>query len=317
MISLAEDTTGHKRKNELRMPFAEWLYRMSEARLAPQARELAIYAVVFKVTSNEELAKLAGMETIIKDKAVADKTYNRWKKKLLDDGWVILKAVTAGRLTTIEVFAAFGSSPVTFTDLAPKNPRRFYESRSDERTVEVTDDDARSAVEVTDGARNSYAPAVEPTAVSCARLETPSGLNNTIKQTVNLLLPEQEASARGGQYDADFPSLNGTAFDIVGFIAKYTSCDEKSARKMLKTNVQVFGPDVMMEAYASTVAEMAEGMVATPYKYLIGCARKGKDRPRTAQRPTAGAGAAESRAERYERKIAAIEPEPPKSRYPQ
>jgi hypothetical protein len=162
--------------NELRMPFAEWLFRMSEARVPPAARELAIYAVAFKVSSNEELAKLAGMDT----KGIADKTYNGWKKRLLADGWVILKAITIGRATTIEVFPAFEASPVTFTDLKGRDSRRFYESKSYERTVEVTDVEAGSPVEVTDEARNSYDPAVEVTAVSRApiraRLETPSGL---------------------------------------------------------------------------------------------------------------------------------------------
>jgi hypothetical protein len=128
--------------NELRMPFAEWLYRMSEARLAPQARELAVYAVVFKVSSNEELAKLAGMDTIVKGESIADKTYNRWKKELTDQGFVILRAITKGRVTTIEVFPAFQEMPVTFTDITPKLARKFYgrndQSKSYGETVEAT-----------------------------------------------------------------------------------------------------------------------------------------------------------------------------------
>jgi hypothetical protein len=162
--------------NELRMPFAEWLFRMSEARVPPAARELAIYAVAFKVSSNEELAKLAGMDT----KGIADKTYNGWKKRLLSDGWVILKAITIGRATTIEVFPAFEASPVTFTDLKGRDSRRFYESKSYDQTVEVTDVDAGSPVEVTGETRNSYGQTVEVTAVSRApiraQFETPSGL---------------------------------------------------------------------------------------------------------------------------------------------
>jgi hypothetical protein len=154
--------------NELRMPFAEWLYRMSEARLAPQARELAVYAVVFKVSSNEELAKLAGMDTIVKGESIADKTYNRWKKELTDQGFVILRAITKGRVTTIEVFPAFQEMPVTFTDITPKLARKFYgrndQSKSYGETVEATDVDTGSPVEVTDETRNSYAPAVEVTA---------------------------------------------------------------------------------------------------------------------------------------------------------
>jgi hypothetical protein len=166
--------------NQLRMPFAEWLFRMSEAGLAPQARELAVYAVAFKVSSNEELAKLAGMDTVVSGKSIADKTYNRWKKLLTDDGWVILKAVTVGRVTTIEVFPAFGSEPVTFTDIKAREVSKFYGRNADrnsyEETVEVTDGDAGSPVEVTDETRNSYAPAVEVTdasrALTCARIES-------------------------------------------------------------------------------------------------------------------------------------------------
>jgi hypothetical protein len=183
--------------NQLRMPFAEWLFRMSEAGLAPQARELAVYAVAFKVSSNEELAKLAGMDTVVSGKSIADKTYNRWKKLLTDDGWVILKAVTVGRVTTIEVFPAFGSEPVTFTDLKSREARRFYESKSYGSEVETTDETAVSPVEVTDEARNSYAPAVEPTGGS--RAPTRGVVNNNIYNKTNNLLPSHLEAAREGE----------------------------------------------------------------------------------------------------------------------
>jgi hypothetical protein len=183
--------------NQLRMPFAEWLFRMSEAGLAPQARELAIYAVAFKVSSNEELAKLAGMDTIVSGKSIADKTFNRWKKLLTDDGWVILKAVTIGRTTTIEVFPACGSEPVTFTDMKAREARRFYESKSYGSEVEATDETDVSPVEVTDEARNSYAPAVEPTGGS--RAPTRGVVNNNIYNKTNNLLPSHLEAAREGE----------------------------------------------------------------------------------------------------------------------
>lgn len=167
--------------NEIRMPFAEWLFRMSEAHLAPQARELAVYAVAFKVTTNEELARLSGMDTTVEGKSLADKTYNKWKKALSDDGWVIVKAITKGRVTTIEVFPAFHETPVTFTDLKARDARKFDESKSYGSEVEVTDVEAGSPVAVTDEPRNSYAPAVEVTAVSRARIVSPSGINNTLE----------------------------------------------------------------------------------------------------------------------------------------
>ena len=143
----------------------------------------------------------------------------------------------------------------------------------------------------------------EPTASAPSRAPAPAQIDikTLSKQEDNLLLPEQVA-ARGGDYDGDFPALNGTAFDLIGFIARHANVDEKEARRMLRSNIQVFGPDVLMEAYVSTMAEMAEGMVASPYKYLIGCARKGKDKPRKAA-PKGEAGAAETRADRYARKL--------------
>jgi hypothetical protein len=182
---------------------------MSEAGLAPQARELAVYAVAFKVSSNEELAKLAGMDTIVSGKSIADKTYNRWKKLLTDDGWVILKAVTVGRVTTIEVFPAFGSEPVTFTDLKAREARRFYESKSYGSEVEATDETDVSPVEVTDETRNSYVPAVEPTGVSraltCARLESSLREDSYTLEVVS-----------EGEEGADAPSARDaqTAFEL-------------------------------------------------------------------------------------------------------
>ena len=189
--------------NELRMPFAEWLFRMSEARLAPQARELAVYAVVFKVTSNDELARLAGMDTIVKGESIADKTYNRWKKELTDEGFVILKATTIGRVTTIEVFPAVDATPVTFTDVKSRDVRKFYDrndqSKSYGETVEDTDETEVSPVTVTDESRNSYVPAVEPTATSRAPIRAEGIINNNIYNNNLPTLPllEQEAAREG------------------------------------------------------------------------------------------------------------------------
>lgn len=107
--------------NTLRMPFAKWLYLMSEAKLAPQARALAIYAVVFKITGNDDLARLSGMAS--KDKA--DKTFNHWKKHLHDHGWVLLGNRSGGRGRSLEVSPAYKETPVTFTDLCARDPSRF------------------------------------------------------------------------------------------------------------------------------------------------------------------------------------------------
>jgi hypothetical protein len=199
--------------NQLRMPFAEWLFRMSEAGLAPQARELAVYAVAFKVSSNEELAKLSGMDTIVSGKSIADKTYNRWKKLLTDDGWVILKAVTVGRVTTIEVFPACGSEPVTFTDMKARDASKFYgrelDRNSYETAVEDTDEIGVSPVEVTAEARNSYGETVEVTggsrALTCARIESSLREDSYTLEVVS-----------EGEEGADAPSARDaqTAFEL-------------------------------------------------------------------------------------------------------
>ena len=130
------------------MPFAEWLYRMADANVPYQARSLAVYAVLFKVTANEDLARLSGMDT----KGLADKTYNKWKRFLSDNGWVIIKAVTIGRQTSIEIFPAIQTSPVTFTDAIPRDPARFGQNKNYEPEVKVTGSNYEPAVEITDEA---------------------------------------------------------------------------------------------------------------------------------------------------------------------
>jgi hypothetical protein len=175
--------------NDLRMSFAEWLFRMSAANAPYQARALAVYAVAFKVTANDELAKLSGMDT----KGLADKTYNKWKSYLSTHGWVIVKQVTVGRTRTIEVEPALDGTPVTFTDLVRRMPRKFYGNTSVESTVtaevEITGEEIAKPVKVTDEQPQTVEITVEPVEVtgeppSCARtrIETPSGL----------LFPEEE-----------------------------------------------------------------------------------------------------------------------------
>lgn len=133
------------KSNELRISLAEWLYRMSEADVPYQARALAIYAVAFKVTANEELARLSGMDT----RGLADKTYNKWKSYLSSHGWVIVKQVTVGRTRTIEITPALRETPVTFTDLVQRMPRKFYVPDTVESTVSDAVENTVEKVEVT------------------------------------------------------------------------------------------------------------------------------------------------------------------------
>lgn len=204
--------------NDLRMSFAEWLYRMSEADVPYQARGLATYAVLFKITANDELAKLSGMDM----KGLADKTYNKWKKFLSDNGWVIIKAVTVGRTTTIEVYPAVGTSPVTFTDVKPRDPGRFALGKSYETREQVTGEsyspdvkNTDEAVKVTADESQNYEPEVKITEASraptCAHLETPSGLVIPKKLLDNPPLPpktEPATDAQEPQKSEEIPPLN-------------------------------------------------------------------------------------------------------------
>jgi hypothetical protein len=111
---------------------------------------------------------------------------------------------------------------------------------------------------------------VEPDQVAPAYLVNK---NNKQKQTTTTTV-EQDAAGGGG---LDFDVLNGSAVDMTAFIAKHATVDPQTARNMLATNIRTFTADAMLEAYSVTIAEMASTVVATPYKYLIGVARRIKD----------------------------------------
>lgn len=107
-------------RNVRRMPFAEWLYRMAEDGLPYQARALAVYAVAFRISGNEELLEMSG---------IGERTYDKWKKRLLADGWVIISRRNGGRGIGIEVSPALREVPVEFTDLRARNPRSFCQNQ--------------------------------------------------------------------------------------------------------------------------------------------------------------------------------------------
>lgn len=171
--------------NGIHMPLAEWLYRMAQQDVPYQARSLAIYAVLFKITANDELAVLSGMDT----KGIADKTYNKWKKLLADNGWLILKSSLVGRTTVIEIYPALATHPVTFTDVKARDPKKFAD-KTEVGTVEVTAEVEGAVVKVTSESyvssvkdtrnndeppvkvtRQNYGLAVEVTSEFCATVE--------------------------------------------------------------------------------------------------------------------------------------------------
>lgn len=111
-----------------------------------------------------------------------------------------------------------------------------------------------------------------------SRARVDSKLYNKNKKLPTTTVELEPARSGGGNFDQEFPGLNGTAVDLVGFIAKYALVDEDVARRMLKTNIQAYGIDALLDAYSVTLAEMATKAVATPYKFLMGCARNAKDK---------------------------------------
>jgi len=101
--------------NGLRMPFAEWLHKMSAAKLSPAKRVVAVYAAAFDITGNSELEFLTGLSA---------RTLDGLKQDLPKEGWIVIPPIRGGRGHGIKVYPAFQETPVTFTDLSPKNPRR-------------------------------------------------------------------------------------------------------------------------------------------------------------------------------------------------
>lgn len=102
--------------NQLEMPLAEWLMRMSIARVAPPARMLAVYASVLDIAGNDELASVTG---------ISGRTFDKHKRDLLKDGWVLVARRTGGRGKGIEVSPAVNGTPVKFTDVSVENPREI------------------------------------------------------------------------------------------------------------------------------------------------------------------------------------------------
>jgi hypothetical protein len=115
--------------NGLRMPFAEWLWRMSMAKLSPSKRMVATYAAAFNITSNSDLEKLTGL---------SEETLRGIKQQLPKDGFVIIEAGIGGRGHGARVFPAFEQTPLTFTDLSPKNPHKYYGPKVPGTPPEIT-----------------------------------------------------------------------------------------------------------------------------------------------------------------------------------
>jgi hypothetical protein len=97
------------------MPFAEWLYRMSEDKLPTAARVLAIYAATFNAAGNDALARLAGMDL----QGRADKTFASWRNLLVAEGWLIIKSLGKGhgRGPRVQFAPAYRHLPVELVEV--------------------------------------------------------------------------------------------------------------------------------------------------------------------------------------------------------
>lgn len=219
--------------NTLRMPFAEWLFRMSEAELPVQARELAIYAVAFRISSNDELCKLSGHH---------DRTYDKWKKRLKDDGWVIISRDKGGRGIGIEVGPAFRETPVTFTDLSPKSADKYYARIAHGNTgVSIAEDEAETGVKITETVNETPVTFAKTPVISDAsrspapaRLEPPSGANIPLKTNTPPLPPSQPAASEAGG-EKDLVEVNCVTIKGPDFVIDLRAVDQISVLSSLPT----------------------------------------------------------------------------------
>ena len=241
------------KRNDLRIPFAEWLYRMYEAELPPQARALAVYVAAFKIGNNDELSALSG---------IADKTYIKWKKELLKDGWVIVSRKGGGRGIGIEVHPAYKETLVTFTDLVHRNSGKFNPGNEDGDTPV-----------------NNADTGVKNTPVSKEKIPHTPLKENTNK---NKPLASQESGS-----PRELAGLNGSAdpmiSDIVGWMPGGT---ETLARNWLKTMVSQLGQDAVRRSYLKLKTDLACGsLIAQPLQTWPKIAHRMKAEPASAATP--------------------------------
>jgi uncharacterized protein YdaU (DUF1376 family) len=91
-------------------------------------------------------------------------------------------------------------------------------------------------------------------------------------QNPELLPPTHSPRAQSG--GGELNGLNGATYALVRFISEHARVEDDIARGMLEANIKAFSPKAMLEAHATTVAAMSGGIIAQPYKYMIGAAKK-------------------------------------------
>lgn len=216
-------------RNTLRMPFAEWLGKMSAAKLEQNARLVAIYAAVFEISGNGNLMEITGIKS--------DKTIWKIKKLLLDEGWVTVQGRTGGRGHGSTITPAFKETPVTFTDLSPRNPGKYYVGSEDE--TYVTQGRGLGETYVNKPMVSVVGVSTENQAKSSVRDETyvtvtsvlPSRAHATKESTI---VDSYSLSGEGETYAAEAKRtktviVNGEAIYGPGFILPYAAIDMAAA----------------------------------------------------------------------------------------
>lgn len=90
--------------------------------------------------------------------------------------------------------------------------------------------------------------------------------------------PREQDAARES-CSSEFEGLNGTADALVSFIGKHTNTTPDESRRMLLGNIRTIGEKPLMDAFTTTQAKMATGIIATPYQYLLKTAMSIRDNP--------------------------------------
>jgi uncharacterized protein YdaU (DUF1376 family) len=101
-------------------------------------------------------------------------------------------------------------------------------------------------------------------------------------------LPLQQVAAPDAAAD-EFSILNGTTEVIASFIGQAANVPPVNAKAMLRSNIQIYGGPAVNEAYALTIAQMAAGPVANPYRYFLKTAEGIRDKKSKSAAPAKSA----------------------------
>jgi hypothetical protein len=175
--------------NALRMPLAEWVYRMRIAGVAREAVNIAFTAALFDITSNADLAELSGH-------TAGSRTLDKHKGDLVKGGWVLIPPNRGGRGNGANVLPAVAETPVEFTDVSRRNPSKICTALAKQTPANFAPHRTTTPANFAD---------VSPRAIPCApaRIETPSGLLTNLENNNPLGSPTADDLARQAYLDGE------------------------------------------------------------------------------------------------------------------